>query len=126
MKSGCAVAIVFVLYIAASFLTQGYLDKSAAGVEQKAKEIEESILAEDWEKAADGISELSSQWETLKRRWLLLEDHDQIDDIDESLRMAQDMIKLREKPQSMDAMGRLIFYISDVPDKGRLEIANIF
>ena len=126
MKAGIAVAIVFVLYIAASFLTQGYIDKSAGELEQKAAQIEEAVASEDWDAAETGIGELYEQWEDHKTRWLLLEDHDKVDEIDEAIAMARDMIGIQEKPHSIDAVGRFVFHVNDVPDKGNLELGNIF
>jgi hypothetical protein len=126
MRPGIAVTILFVLYIAASILTQGYISRSADAMMQQAEEVRGHIQSEDWDTASEGIKALNGQWETHKSRWLMLEEHDKIDEIDEAIRSAMNMIELQETPHSMESMGRFIFHVSDVPDKGRFEFANIF
>jgi len=87
--------------------------------------IEKAVYDDNWTLAEQKTEETKKVWTRHKKTWLILMDHQVIDEIDICIYNLDQMIKSREKSGALENISELRFYIQDATDKERLELGNI-
>ena len=126
MKTFIAVLIVLILFLGLSWWNTKYLTETSEQLAHQAEQIRQSVRKELWDEANDQIMQLRRLWGRYKKTWLLLVDHDEIDDIDRTIYRIDEMADLKEKEQVLSDIAELRFFLHDLADKEILSLSNIF
>jgi hypothetical protein len=121
---------IFILLIAAvivtsGILTQNYLTRSSKDLEDKLSAIEGYTTTNNWVKAEQGLKEVDSNWSNVKNKWSILIDHQEIDNIDITLKRMEKLIQSKDTPSALAEAAVLINYVKHIPRKEAPEIENI-
>ncbi len=82
--------------------------------------------SESWEQAEEKMHRLNSDWDSIKRTWSSLIDHQEIDNIDVTMSRLQMLIEIRDTSSLMSEAAALRKFIDHIPEKENLSIDNVF
>lgn len=126
MRTFISVLIALVIFFGLAWWNSSYLTKTSKQLADQAEKLRKAIIEESWDDADTAIIGIRRLWGQHKKIWLLLVDHDDIDDIDEIIYKIDEMVNLREKEQALSDIAELRFLVQDLADKEVLSLANIF
>ncbi len=126
MRTFISVLIALVIFFGLAWWNSSYLTKTSKQLADQAEKLRKAIIEESWDDADTTIIGIRRLWGQHKKIWLLLVDHDDIDDIDEIIYKIDEMVNLREKEQALSDIAELRFLVQDLADKEVLSLANIF
>jgi hypothetical protein len=126
MKTFIIILIVMVLFLGLSWWNTSYLTKTSKELASQAEKIRDKVKKDAWDDANSEVMQIRRLWGKHKKTWLLLIDHDDIDDIDRIIYKLDEMISQKEKEQSLTEIAELRFLVHDLADKEVLSLANIF
>lgn len=126
MRTFIAILIVLALFLGLAWWNTKYLKDTSQQLADQSEKIRKTIIEEKWDDTDAEVIRLRHLWGKHKKTWLLLVDHNDIDDIDKTIYRIDEMVKQREKEQSLADIAELRFYVQDLADKEDLSLANIF
>lgn len=126
MRTFVAIIIVLCLFLGLAWWNTKYLTETSEELAQQAEKIRQATVEELWEEVDTQVMELRRLWEQHKKIWLLLVEHEDIDDIDLAIYKIDEMAKLQEKEQLLSDIAELRFLLHDLADKEILSLSNIF
>lgn len=126
MKVIISIILTLAIFFSLSWWNIQYLTKTSDELIKHAENLREALHEENWDSIDSLIMETRHSWGRQKKTWLLLLDHQEIDDIDRALYRIDEMIKLREKTQALSDLAEFRFHIQDITDKESFSLANIF
>lgn len=126
MKTFSYTIIAFIVFLGLVWWNTSYLTKSSKQLSNGAENIWKIVSDEKWDEADIEILQVRRMWGQHKKTWLLLLDHDDIDNIDITLYRLDEMIKNRQKEEALSDIAELRFYVQDIADKEALSLVNIF
>lgn len=118
------IAIIIVIF--SGFFIKLYLEKSTEEFITRITELEGSIQRDDWDRANNLISKLSSDWEKSEEIWTIFTNHHEIDSISITIKNAMVYITLKDKPDSLASLASLRHYINHIPEMEQIVLKNIF
>jgi squalene cyclase len=117
--------LLTIIIIGFSLYTQSYLNQTSVELEKHINTIESGIKAGDWNTVFKNLDETDARWKHSKKGWATLIDHQEIDNIDETLSRMQEFIKTKDVPSALAEASALKLYLRHIPDKESLNIENI-
>lgn len=118
--SGYIFIIIFAIFI------QGYLEKSS---EKLVNKIDELMSLVDIDKVSESIEirdELQQNWDKTKYKWAALIDHEEIDNIEETMHRVEMLIgDPEEKIELLSELNKLGFYLEHIPERESFSLENI-
>ena len=126
MRTFVAIAIVLFLFLGLAWWNTKYLTETSEELAQQAEKIRQTVVEELWEEVDAQVMELRRLWGQHKKIWLLLVEHEDIDDIDLAIYKIDEMARLQEKEQLLSDIAELRFLLHDLADKEVLSLSNIF
>ncbi|HZJ58493.1 MAG TPA: DUF4363 family protein [Clostridia bacterium] len=126
MRTFIIILIVLVLFLGLSWWNTSYLTRTSKELASHAEKIRTTVTDENWEHANDEVMQIRRTWGNHKKTWLLLVDHEDIDDIDKTIYRIDELVKQKEKEQALADIAELRFFVQDLADKEVLSLANIF
>ncbi|MFY9176745.1 MAG: DUF4363 family protein [Caldicoprobacterales bacterium] len=126
MRTFIAITIFLFLFLGLAWWNAKYLVRTSEQLAQQAENIRQAVIEELWEEVDTQVMQLRRLWGHHKKTWLLLVDHEDIDDIDLAIYKIDEMAKLQEKEQLLSDIAELRFLLHDLADKEILSLSNIF
>jgi len=126
MRTFIAITIFLFLFLGLAWWYAKYLVRTSEQLAQQAENIRQAVIEELWEEVDTQVMQLRRLWGHHKKTWLLLVDHEDIDDIDLAIYKIDEMAKLQEKEQLLSDIAELRFLLHDLADKEILSLSNIF
>lgn len=114
------------IFIGLSIWNQNVLKDTSQELTKQLEKTKIFVAEENWNAARQEFDAEKRIWSRHKKLWLILLDHDQVDDIDNSLFRIDEMIRIKERVQCLSDIAELKFYITDIADKEYLALSNIF
>ncbi len=102
------------------------LDDDSIKLAKTIDEIIESSKSGDWERSANEMHKIDSDWRNMKHAWSSLIDHEEIDNIDVTLSRLQILNEVKDITSLLPEAAALKKLISHIPEKESLTIDNIF
>ena len=87
------VGVIILLLGVGTFWYSDYIHKSADSIVEKLNHVEGLIQVEKWEEAEVELSKMEKEWKETKKMWSILLHHQEIDNIDISLKRAEKYIE---------------------------------
>lgn len=125
MRTFVAVIIALIIFLGLAWWNTKYLLNTSKELAQEAENIRKSLVDESWDQVNAQVMQFRCLWGRRKKTWLLLVDHDDIDEIDRIIFKIDEMVKLKEKEQALSDIAELRFLFHDIADKEILDLANI-
>jgi len=126
VKAVILIAAILITIIVSSMLVHNYLESSSQEITDYIENIEENTSSNDWDKAEEILSTLEELWSDTKSKWSMLIDHNEIDNIEISLKRVSSYIKEREKKLALAELSLLKQMVMHIPEKEALALENVF
>lgn len=125
-KTLITVVIGYIFIIIFAIFIQGYLEKSS---EELVNKIDDLINLVDIDKIIESIEirdELEEKWDETKYKWAALIDHEEIDNIEETMHRVEMLIgDTEEKIELLSELNKLGFYLEHIPEREAFSLENI-
>lgn len=119
--SGLIIITLFGIYI------ENYLKKSAEVITKIIDEIEKTVIIVEIDSAKEKLNELNEEWERTKDKWSMLIDHEEMDNVEETIQYIEIFIDETDRQADLLAeINKLRFYIEHIPEKESFLVKNIF
>ncbi len=125
MRTITAVAIGFVLILLFGIGTYMYVNTSANQLSGQLKIAESSIRSQNWGQAGEQLAYVEKSWDKSKGWWTILLDHQEIDNIDVSLKRLSQYVKSQGSTLALGEISALELLVDHIADKEAPNIKNI-
>ena len=127
MKKTLIISLVgFVVTIISAIFIQIYLEKSS---KELVNEIYDLIEIVDEDKINESIQireKVQEKWDNTKNKWAALIDHEEIDNIEETMHRVEMLIgDPEEKVELLSELNRLRFYLKHIPEREAFSLENV-
>ncbi len=126
MKTFIVILVVLAIFFGLACWNTAYLTRTSKQLASQAEKIHKLVREEAWDDVKAEMMQIRRLWGRHKKAWLLLVDHDDIDNIDRIIFRVDEMIRQEDRKQSLAEIAELRFFVQDVADKEVLSLANIF
>jgi len=79
----------------------------------------------NWTKAQSQVSSLKDIWSDTEKKWAMLLDHLEIDNIDMALQRVSTLIDRKQKELAITEASVLLLYIKHIPEKETFNLVNL-
>ncbi len=125
MRTITVVAIGFLLILAFGIGAYAYVNSSASQMAGQLKTAEDAIRAQKWELAQGQLASVQQNWDRAKSRWAVLLDHEEIDNIDISIKRLAEYVKSKGSALALGEVSALRLLVEHISDKEAPNIKNI-
>lgn len=125
MKVPLIMVAITVVFIVFAIWTQHSLETSAEKLERSLITLESAIKNDNWDMANDELESFTRLWGKTKNSWQIFINHEEIDNIDATLAKVKQLVKLKEKTDSLSEISALRLFIVHIPQKESLCLVNI-
>lgn len=125
MKTVVATLVIFALLIGFATFSYYYIDNTTAFLSSHMEKLEKSVQAKEWQKAEKDFTKLKSSWARTNSKWMMLIDHQELDNINISMARLKSFMDAKEHPETMAELGELKLLLKHIPEKEALNIKNI-
>ena len=125
MKVIIATLLVLATLIGFGTYSFNYLDRTADELLSIADSIEKSVAEKNWDEARADFPRFESVWKKSSRKWAILIDHIELDQINTSMSKVEKYVDTKDIPGFMTEMAELKLLLKHVPEKEALNIKNI-
>jgi len=113
-------------FLAAGYLAQASLDRTARQLDHKLDEAELNVRAGNWDQSLQILNNAKQSWDKAKPFWAVLTNHKEIDLIDEALTKTLSAASGKSYIDTLIHIETLRDSIKHVPEKERLTLINVF
>src|SRR5690554_2551294 len=113
MRSFIIILVVMLLFLGLSWWNTSYLTRTSEELVSQAEKVRDKVKKEAWEDASSEVMQIRHLWGKHKKTWLLLIDHEDIDNIDKTIYRIDEMVSQKEKEQSLTDIAELRFLVQD-------------
>lgn len=125
MKTLIPVTIVILAFFGFAFWVQHSITETANDIADLLSSIEEAAYEENWESAIEDMKAVEDDWNNTRKKWQMLIDHQEIDNIDSTLVRVKSWIALEAKEDCVAELAALKLFILHIPERKALRITNI-
>ncbi len=122
---GSIIALTLIIIIL-SVVTQRFLYNGSQSMKQSIDSVETSIGSSNWNQADTQLTRMINSWSGVKGYWSSLIDHQEIDNIDETLARLQMFIKGKDNASALAEAAALKKFIVHIPEREKPSLENIF
>ncbi|KKC30405.1 hypothetical protein CDSM653_00495 [Caldanaerobacter subterraneus subsp. pacificus DSM 12653] len=116
--------LVFIFFL--DFASIKYLDSTSQKIDSLLSKVEDHIKSGDWEKAKDWVEKAESEWKKIDRKWALLVEHREIDEIEINMEKLKSFVESKNRDQSMAQLKTVKMLLKYVPENEKPTFENIF
>lgn len=116
--------LVFIFFL--DFASIKYLDNTSQKIDSLLSKVEDHIKSGDWEKAKDWVEKAESEWKKIDRKWALLVEHREIDEIEINMEKLKSFVESKNRDQSMAQLKTVKMLLKYVPENEKPTFENIF
>ncbi|HHU62881.1 MAG TPA: DUF4363 family protein [Clostridiales bacterium] len=125
MRIVAIMLVIILAFFAMSIFVQIQMKKTAEQLLGKLDTVEDCIEKGEWTLGRQHMEELKASWTRVRKKWEIIHNHKEIDDIDVTVVKVDRFIKMREKPSAMAEIAALRLYISHIPEKEAFRLSNL-
>lgn len=118
--------ITFVLIIISGILSLSTYKQSSKEISTMVKNTSAYVQSNDWSSAKSQIEKIDKKWGQIEKKWTMLIDHLEIDQIEISLKKSQKYIETKNSSDSLAELANLQFMVEHIYDKESFKLENIF
>jgi len=125
MKILIAAALIFILLLGFGITAGYYIDNTAASLMNGTSAVEQSIQVRKWSEAKEEFSRLNTSWNKISPKWMVLIDHQELDNINMTMARAEEFMKTRYVPGAMSELAQLKLLFKHIPENESVNLKNI-
>lgn len=118
--------ILLIIFIAGGLYTQQQLEQSSENLLAQIQKVVAAVQTEAWSDAQEHFKETADQWHRVEKRWALVTDHEEIDEIIRSLQKTKAYIHFQTAQDTLAELQTLIYLIKHIPEKEKLTLSTLF
>ena len=126
MRTLPTIAIIIVLLLGGSLASYHYIQTTTQSLEAQLGTIEQAVSAQQWETAQKELSTSEQGWDNTKTWLTVLLDHQDIDNIDLSMKRLEKYIMTQTIPLSLGEVATLKLLVDQIYDSEQCSWRNIF
>lgn len=126
MKVWYIVICFVVLLITLTVISTDTIIGAVKCVENDLTKVYNYIKDNKYTLAKSTFNDTIHKWERYKKKWAMLIEHQEIDNIDEQIAKIRELLEQTNKDLLLSELSTLKFYIKHVEDMSLLKIENIF
>ncbi|MGB9780369.1 MAG: DUF4363 family protein [Caldanaerobacter sp.] len=116
--------LMFIIFL--DIMSIKYLESTSQKIERILAMAEESIKKGDWEKAKLLVEKSESEWKKIDKKWALLVEHREIDEIEINMEKLKSFVESKNKDHSMAQLKTVKMLLKYVPENEKPTLENIF
>ena len=120
------VVVLFLLLTVFGVYNVYYLNKSSVIMDDVLSRLEKAVKMENWSEAEEILKVLENKWVKNKTYWSILINHNEVDNIEQSIERIKQYIRLQDLLEASAETAGLRRYFLHIPENERLTIENIF
>lgn len=109
-----------------SVVSQRFLYNGSQRMKQSLDAVETSVGSSNWTQADTQLTQMISSWSDVKGYWAALIDHQEIDNIDETLARLQMFIKGKDNASALAEAAALRKFVIHIPEREKPSLENVF
>ncbi|MBE5812907.1 MAG: DUF4363 family protein [Clostridiales bacterium] len=127
MKKTLIISLVgLIVVVILSIFIQKYLEKSSEILVEKIDELMEAVEDDKINESVGIREKIQEKWDDTQNKWAALIDHEEIDNIEETMHRIEMLIgDPEEKVELLSELNRLSFYLKHIPEREAFSIENI-
>ncbi|MEL1135487.1 DUF4363 family protein [Desulfitobacterium sp. THU1] len=125
LRTYLTVGIIILMLGLGSYWHNQYINSSTFSLEGMLIAVEDLIQSRHWDKANQQMDQLKKEWDETKKLWSILLDHQEIDNIDLSLKRAEKYILENEAALSLGEVAALRLLFNHIADTETITFQNI-
>jgi hypothetical protein len=119
------IVVIILIIISTSLALGNYYQGISKSLSVKIEALQNSINMKNWYDANNDFSKIKNQWAENKKKWAMLIDHQEIDNIDISIERLESYIKSNSLSEALSESYALLRNITHIPKKEQVGIENI-
>ena len=105
---------------------QKYLEKSSKVLIIEIDKLMEAVEADKINESIKLREQVQEKWDNTKKKWAALIDHEEIDNIEETMHRVEMLIgDPEEKVELLSELNRLSFYLEHIPEREAFSLENV-
>lgn len=118
--------LIIFLIGAGSYWHGHYIQSSANLLVERLDRIEQLVHGEKWEEAQLEMAQMESEWKRTKNWWSILIHHQEIDNIEISLKRVEKYVVVKNSVLGLGELSALRLLVDHIADTEKLSIQNVF
>ena len=127
MKKTLVISMLgFLIIIILAIFIQKYLEKSSEMLIIEIDKLMEAVEDDKINESVQRREKVQEKWDNTKQKWAALIDHEEIDNIEETMHRIEMLIgDPEEKVELLSELNRLGFYLEHIPEREAFSIENV-
>ncbi|HOA54074.1 MAG: DUF4363 family protein [Acetivibrionales bacterium] len=121
-----AITVLTALIIISGLFTLRILQKDSEKLTAGIESIRNDIRSGKWDHASETLHDISKDWDSTKKTWSTLIDHEEIDNIDMTLARLKAFLEAEDTSSALSEATMLIKSITHIPEREKLSLDNLF
>ncbi|TGE31957.1 DUF4363 family protein [Desulfosporosinus sp. Sb-LF] len=126
MRTIPTIVTIIILLLGGSLASYQYIQSTSQTLALQIETVEQSISTHKWENAQKQLNIAQPRWDKTKTLWTVLLDHQEIDDIEVSMKKLEKYIQAQDVALSLGEASALKLLIDHISDTEKLTLRNIF
>ena len=126
MRTLPTIAIIILLLLGGSLLTYRYIQTSSQTLGTQLEAVEQAVSSQKWAVAQQDLNTVQQTWTKTKTWWTVLLDHQEIDNIDLSLKRVEKYIATQHLSLSLGEVSALKLLVGHISETEEFTWQNIF
>ena len=126
MRTLATIVIIIVFLLGGSLASHWYIGTMTQSLEAQLETVEQSVSTQKWEGAQKELKTALQLWDKNKTWWTILLDHQEIDNIDLSMKRSEKYIATQEIPLSLGEIAALKLLVDHIYETEEFTLRNIF
>ncbi len=120
-----SIAVLTAFIVGISLVAQGVLGRTSEDLILSISGVEAGTEASDWKSAEKSFEQVRNKWSGISGTWAMLIDHQEIDNIEDTLSRMEMFISAKDTPSALAETSALKNYIMHIPSKEALNLKNL-
>lgn len=125
MKVLAITLAIFVALLGFGTFAYYYIDHTADNLYSSTQSIEKNVQAKHWTEAQKQFSTFQANWDKTSKKWSVLEDHSELDNINTTMAKAKKFMEAKDYPGATSEIAQLKLLIKHIPEKEAVNLKNI-
>lgn len=129
MKEGCIIVFLIIIVVFSGMAIEKYLSRTSielvVEIEELENEINNNQTINDNEIILNYINNIENRWNTIEKKWAIVVEHIEIDNLEIALLQIKQYIKENDKTEALVKIQETKFLLNHIPEKEKITLKNI-
>lgn len=125
MRTFIAAIVILAVLVGFGTYAYKYIEKTANSLVTKTELVQKNAINRNWKQTEKSFNALRSSWDNSSKKWTMLIDHQELDNINISLSRARQYLDTRYEPGLLAELAELKLLLQHIPQKEAINIDNM-